>query len=164
MDMETSFGVVPSQDDLEWVWEDLQDGGLLQDLLLSSVLPSLQKPSAVFVETSANVNSGYEYDNDMTMEMNEWYPDTHNFNNSTSMETSLNVPIANGMADTVTTSNQDYNNYYYHDYNEPKSEQTNAMDFTDTDNNVYPAVNNTNGHYAPKFLPEEEVNEYLNLK
>jgi len=82
------YGVVPSLDDLEWEWEAPPDGVLLQDSLLCSVLPSLQKPSAVFVESNLSINDGFGQHVDLgNMELNEsWY---NNAPNSTPLNQEL---------------------------------------------------------------------------
>ena len=163
MNLEATFGVVPTQDDLEWVWEDRQDGVLLQDLLLSSVLLPLQKPSAVFVEPNGNVGNGY--DDEITMDMNEWYTNNVEMNNyglniPKSMEPQQSVPPTN-VIQTMTAQNYDgYNNEsYYQGFAELSNTSQMPMDFA-LEADLPPVLNDIPTH---PFLHEKEVNAFLNL-
>jgi hypothetical protein len=169
--METTFGVVPSQDDLEWVWEDIQDGVLLQDLLLCSVLPSPQKPSAVFVEAHENVNnnknSGYEEEQEDEY-MNEWY---NNSNNNLKHQQQQHLPSNIVLSNEIQTSNVippstyvEYHNYQYHPnqtiaYTHQVQNDT-TMDYTSSTSSA-PATENLPAQQLP-FLPESEVTAFLN--
>jgi hypothetical protein len=172
IEMDTTFGVVPSQDDLEWVWDDLQDGVLLQDLLLCSVLPSPQKPSAVFVETPATVNSGYGYDDVITMDMNEWYTNmemNYGSNNTKSMEqqqhqSTSTLAINDMQNSTVEPTYNEYNYQCHQDFTqEMKSTTTTAMDYLSSASpDVAAAIVQSIPVQQPHFLPENEVTAFLN--
>jgi hypothetical protein len=174
IEMDTTFGVVPSQDDLEWVWDDLQDGVLLQDLLLCSVLPSPQKPSAVFVETPATVNSGYGYDDVITMDMNEWYTNmemNYGSNNTKSMEqqqhqSTSTLAINDMQNSTVEPTYNEYNYQCHQDFTqEMKSTTTTAMDYLSSASpDVAAAIVQSIPVQQPHFLPENEVTAFLNSK
>lgn len=175
--MDNTFGVVP-QSDLEWVWDDLQDGVLLQDLLLCSDLPSPQKPSAVFVETPANVNnSGYGYEDEITMDMNEWYTNmemnygsvipTSN-NNTKTMEHQQHQPtsmpaIKDMQKNTVEPTYNEYNYQYHQDYNEEMKNESTTMDYIPSASSAAAAeiVQNMPVQH-PQFLTENEVTAFLN--
>jgi hypothetical protein len=170
--MDTTFGVVPSQDDLEWVWEDLQDGVLLQDFLLCSVPPSPQKPSAVFVEAHHdNVNNNSGYEDDGTMNMNEWYMNMEiNYINSSNntktiehqqpqqqqLQSTMQLPAVNEMQTntTVAPAYNGYNYQYQQTYTQEPANDT-TMDQTSA------APQNVILQELP-FLPESEVTAYLN--
>jgi hypothetical protein len=169
--MDTTFGVVPSQDDLEWVWEDLQDGVLLQDLLLCSVLPSPQKPSAVFVEAHENVNnnnSGYVEEQEDEY-MNEWYINSNNnlkqHQSQQQQHLSSNIVLPNEIqtSNTIPPSTYNgYNGYQYHQHQTTpythKVQNVTTMDYTST--SAAPAQN-IPAQQLP-FLPESEVAAFLN--
>lgn len=100
MKTDQQFGVVPSLDDLEWEWE-VPDGAPLQDFLLCSVLPSLQKSSVAFVEPNESIDYGYDQMVYNNMELNDstWYisnnPATESYNNNTNIAFNSNATTEN---------------------------------------------------------------------
>uniref|UniRef100_A0A7E4VRT6 BZIP domain-containing protein n=1 Tax=Panagrellus redivivus TaxID=6233 RepID=A0A7E4VRT6_PANRE len=138
------YGVVPSLDDLSWRWEALRDGARPRDLLLCSLLPIPRRPSAVFVETNVNANTGYESTQNLNADVNDvsWYPTApvaYHHEVSQSVATSIPTtvpqnPVSGVAVVSVATFDVSYDAYHHENFKPGDQSINMGMDYANVGN------------------------------